>query len=194
MKKHTTPNSPSFYAHWKQELNPRQDKIDGDRSPSRAGSPAAFQLPGRVKPRQGERRWQRGAAEKEVFQCAGFLTSFGRPLGSKKSSCSSTRCILLVDEVHLADDSTIKLLAELVREIGAPSRVESGQKQAPLRLALSFRSESPFRAALAPLLDALAMKSECQQVLELPPVSQETVRDWLPSTPAPAIPSRRIKP
>jgi DNA-binding NtrC family response regulator/Tfp pilus assembly protein PilF len=92
---------------------------------------------------------------------------------------ASTQALILVDEVHLADPLTIEFLAALVRDIAGSSRRPGKLDPAPLSLAVSFRTESPFRAALGPLLEALGSPGGDHLVLELGQLSPETVERWL---------------
>ena len=58
--------------------------------------------------------------------------------------------LLLLDDAHLSDPLTLELLAGILRE-SAPTR---------LSLAISLRTESPFRQAAKPLLDALRVSAQ----------------------------------
>jgi len=91
----------------------------------------------------------------------------------------SRRTLLLVDDVHLADPLALEVLSSLAREIAATAPADSCAGAAPPCLAVSFRSESPFRAPLRPLLDALESPSGRHHVEELAPLDEEMVERWL---------------
>ncbi len=91
----------------------------------------------------------------------------------------SRRTLLLVDEVHLADSLTLEVLTSVVREITMASTKDVGVEIPPPCLTVSFRSESPFRATLRPLLDALESPSGHHLVEELAPLDEKTVEKWL---------------
>jgi DNA-binding NtrC family response regulator len=84
--------------------------------------------------------------------------------------------LLSVDDVQLADPLTIELLAALARRLAA---TETSPGACPLRLAVAYRSETPFRAALKPLVEALTAPGGRHVVLELPPLGPEAVEEWL---------------
>ena len=89
---------------------------------------------------------------------------------------SAQPTLLFADEAHLADALTIDFLAELVRAQG------TSRDFPPLSLALSYRSESPFRPVLRPLLEAFHHPEKPEKprlVLELEPLSPEATAKWL---------------
>jgi DNA-binding NtrC family response regulator len=94
---------------------------------------------------------------------------------------SSDRALVIVDEAHLADSLTLEFLAGLVREIASTLK-SAGSRAAPPSLLVSFRTESPFRARLRPLLEALSSSGDDQPILELPSLSAATVEEWLKLT------------
>jgi DNA-binding NtrC family response regulator/tetratricopeptide (TPR) repeat protein len=90
-------------------------------------------------------------------------------------ACGHERTVLLVDEAHFADPVTIEFLARLTRRIGAARSALNGD--AWVSLVVSFRTESPFRAPLRPLLAALDAASGSE--LELGPLSAAEVAAWV---------------
>ncbi|MCZ6796231.1 MAG: AAA family ATPase, partial [Planctomycetota bacterium] len=102
------------------------------------------------------------------------------------------RTLLVVDEAHLADSFTVDLLASLVREIGAASRRELKPARSPPSLIVSLRSESPFRPAARPLLEALGVPGAGHLVQELAGLDPETVDEWLEAAVARPDTSKRI--
>lgn len=89
--------------------------------------------------------------------------------------------LLLLDEVHQADSLTVDFLAGLVRDVARHARSEPtavGGAGRP-HVAVCYRSESPFRAALQPLLEALGSPEAGHLLLELGPLSTATVERWL---------------
>ncbi|MGH9361952.1 MAG: AAA family ATPase, partial [Thermoanaerobaculia bacterium] len=87
--------------------------------------------------------------------------------------------LLLVDEVHRADSLTVQVLAELAKEIALSAAGNAKAAGAQLSLCVSFRTESPFRAALRPLLDAFDAPSETRRAIELVPLPERVVSEWL---------------
>ncbi|MCZ6792408.1 MAG: sigma 54-interacting transcriptional regulator, partial [Planctomycetota bacterium] len=93
-------------------------------------------------------------------------------------AASGGPALLLLDEVHQADSLTVDFLATLLGEIAAPASGPQGPLALP-SVAVSYRSESPFRGALRPLLDALNAPGAAHRVVELLPLSAQAVDDWL---------------
>jgi DNA-binding NtrC family response regulator/tetratricopeptide (TPR) repeat protein len=126
-----------------------------------------------------------GGGGGEAPSAAGEPAAFRRALVRGLTDCileaarrSANRLFLLVDEVHFADSLTVDLLAALVREATAPADERDAGAAAP-HLALSFRSESPFRAGLKPLLDALELASPRRVAIDLEPLAGDAVGEWL---------------
>jgi DNA-binding NtrC family response regulator/Tfp pilus assembly protein PilF len=82
--------------------------------------------------------------------------------------------LIIVDDAHLADSLTLELLSDLVREIA-----DRTDERTPPSIALAYRAESPYRAGLVPLIDALARPGESILQLELGPLPAETVEEWI---------------
>ncbi|HVR74696.1 MAG TPA: AAA family ATPase, partial [Planctomycetota bacterium] len=94
-------------------------------------------------------------------------------------AASLSKVLLVVEDVHLADPFTVEFLAGLAREI-EPSTSRSPRG---LSLTVSYRTESPFRSVLKPLLDSLGSTSsaagKCTTVLELQPLPMAAVNAWI---------------
>ena len=86
--------------------------------------------------------------------------------------------LLVVDDLQHADAFELELVSALVREIAARARAEPPVSP-PLALLLSYRSESPFRMSLRPLLEALASPLAEHRTIDLGPLPVEAVQDWL---------------
>ena len=84
--------------------------------------------------------------------------------------------LLVIDDLHLGDKLTIDLLTEHMKRC----RTESSDH--PLSVLLSTRSESPFRAPLRKLADALEACREVTFETELDPLPPEDVESWLERT------------
>ena len=69
--------------------------------------------------------------------------------------------LLSADDVQDADPLCIDLLSTLIEEAGAGT--------AGPRVAIAYRTESPYRRALRPLIDALSAPASHHELIELPP-------------------------
>jgi DNA-binding NtrC family response regulator/tetratricopeptide (TPR) repeat protein len=92
--------------------------------------------------------------------------------------------VIIVDDAHQASPLLLETLAAIVRE--ASSRGSGGEAGRFPGLVVSYRSESPFHALVAPLVEALRRASapagggvpvDCQ--LELSQLPVEAVQDWV---------------
>ena len=110
-------------------------------------------------------------AEKEpAVQDPGKRRAFLKGLRAiLQESAQGWPTLLLLDDAHLSDPLTLELLAGVLRE-SAPTR---------LSLAISLRTESPFRQAAKPLLDALRASERRKATIELSPLSPKEVDEWL---------------
>ncbi len=87
--------------------------------------------------------------------------------------------LLLLDDVHLADPRSIRILGKLVEEISSGG--EGGLTGAPAlpSLAVTYSSEASFRAAMGPLLERWKFPAPGLLVQELLPLAPESVELWL---------------
>lgn len=113
---------------------------------------------------------EESAVESRAF-LQGLLLLFGEAVTRRPT-------LLLVDEVHQADSLTVDFLAMLAHAIRESSRAPDGTARPP-SLVVSYRSESPFRRRLEPLLRALATTRSNQGTIELRPLPRAAVDEWL---------------
>ncbi len=100
------------------------------------------------------------------------------------TSCVRRRpTLIVVDEVHFADPLTVEFLVEVTREISLQERrAARGDSSPRLSLAMTYRSESSFRPALAPLLDRIAASDAELIAIELDALSDDAVTEWVERT------------
>ena len=97
--------------------------------------------------------------------------------------------LVLVDDLHQAGGRVVELFGAILAEISAsePSR-SRGNGQSPPRVVVTFRSESPYRSLIQPILDVIepvelsgergALPKNHGKV-ELAPLPAETIAEWV---------------
>jgi DNA-binding NtrC family response regulator/tetratricopeptide (TPR) repeat protein len=111
---------------------------------------------------------------------AGSRGRLAREIAGLLAEAAGSRPTLLVaDDVHLADDVSVECLASIAAAIGSRWGRSDGKGGRPPSLAVSFRAESPFRPAVAPLVEALGRPGHGHLVLELPPLGPDAVGGWV---------------
>ena len=90
--------------------------------------------------------------------------------------------LILMDDAHQADASTLEILRALLREIST-SAIDLAST--PPSLAVSFRNEAPFRRALEPIRKELSSGSAHPLELTIGPLPAEAVATWCRKTRSP---------
>ena len=91
--------------------------------------------------------------------------------------------LLVIDDAHLADSTTVDWLAHAVETSLASGKAAAGGHPQPPLILFSYRSEIPFRQKLGSLAGARPTKHDRIQLLELDPLPLEVVEEWIRSVP-----------